>query len=109
MDKISINDVKKLDVRIGTIIAVERVPETDKLYQLTVELGEESPRTILSAIVPYASEDELLGKQCPFVANLEPRSIRGITSDGMILAVGGNDTFSLIHPSKEVQPGGSVI
>jgi len=108
-DKISIDDVKKLDVRVGTIVEVERVPDTDRLYKLTVDIGEEEPRTILSAIVPFVSEEELLGKQCPFVANLEPREMRGIESNGMILACGDGETFSLLHPTKKLEPGTSVL
>lgn len=109
MSHIKIDDVKKLDVRVGTIVAVERVPDTDKLYKLTVDLGEEEPRTILSAIVPYASEEELLGKQCPFVANLEPKIIKGLESNGMILATGDGSAFSLLHPAKVVPPGHPVL
>lgn len=105
MSKITIDDFSKIEVKIGTILEIERVPDTDKLYKMKVDLGEEEPRQILSAIVPFVSEEDLLGKQCPFVTNLEPRMIRGLESNGMILAVGGGEEFALLHPHVKVKPG----
>ncbi len=104
MTNITIDDFSKIEIKIGTIIEVERVPDTDKLYRLTVNVGEEKPRQIVSAIVPFVSEEDLLGKQCPFVTNLEPRMIRGLESNGMILAIGG-EQFALLHPHVAVAPG----
>lgn len=105
MTNITIDDFSKIEIKIGTIIEIERVPDTDKLYKMKVDLGEDEPRQILSAIVPFVSEEDLLGKQCPFVVNLEPRMIRGLESNGMILAVGNGKDFALLHPHKEVTPG----
>jgi len=108
-DKINIDDIKKLEVKIGTILDVERVPDADKLYKLMVDVGEEEPRQILSAIVPFVEEDELKGKQCPFIVNIEPRMIRGLESNGMIFAAERDGMFSLLHPTKKLEPGTEVL
>ena len=109
---ISIDEFKKLDIRVGTICAAERVPDTDKLLQLTVDMGEESLRQIVSGIAEaFPNLEELLGMQCIFAANLEPRTIRGLESQGMILAVGnesGGDGFALLTPACEVPAGSRV-
>ena len=104
---LSIDDFKKVEIRAGTIRAAERVPETDKLVKLLVDFGEESPRTIVSGIAEQVADVAgLVGIQCLFVTNLEPRTIRGIESNGMILALAGDDgTFSLTVPAREVPPG----
>ena len=104
---LSIDDFKKVEILAGTILAAERVPETDKLVKLLVDFGEESPRTIVSGIAEQVADVAgLVGIQCLFVTNLEPRTIRGIESNGMILALAGDDgTFSLTVPAREVPPG----
>jgi len=110
---ISIDEFKKLEIRIGHIVAVEKVPDTDKLLKLTVNFGEEIPRTVVSGIALYFEDMQVLvGKKCAFAYNLEPRTIRGLESQGMILAVNGeNDTgnfFSLLETSQNVTPGSVV-
>lgn len=103
---ISFDDFIKIEIKIGTIVDVEEVPDADKLLKLTVDLGEEEPRQIISGI-KHLLEDftALKGRQSPFVANLEPRTIRGLESQGMILALGDDDDFTLLSPEKEVEPG----
>lgn len=103
MDKITIDDFNKVEIRIGTILEAERVPDTDKLIKLKVDFGGEE-RQIVSGIAEYVEVEYLIGKQCPFITNLEPRVIKGLESNGMILAIGG-ETFALLHPHKEVIPG----
>ena len=83
---ISIDDFKKIEIRVGTVLSAEKVPDTDKLLKLFVDLGEEMPRQIVSGIAEYVTPEEIIGLQFPFVANLEPRMLRGISSQGMILA-----------------------
>jgi methionyl-tRNA synthetase len=104
---ISIDDFKKIEITVGEIISAEKVPDTDKLLKLAVNLGEENPRTIVSGISLYFPDHGvLIGKKCMFVANLEPRIIRGIESQGMILAVSTDDgNFSLLEPSVEIPVG----
>lgn len=106
METISYDDFAKLEIKIGTITAVEIVEGADKLLKLTVEVGEESPRQIISGIRMFFSDpQELVGKQCPFLTNLAPRTIRGLESQGMILAAGGDPTFSLLYPAVPLTPG----
>lgn len=106
---ISYEDFAKLDIRIGTITAAEVVEDADKLLRLTVDLGEEEQRQIVSGIREYFSDPaELIGRQCPFVANLEPRTIRGLESQGMIMAALSGDTFALLNPHVTLPPGTKV-
>lgn len=105
-EKISYADFAKLQIKIGTIIAVEVVPDADKLLKLSVEIGEETPRQILSGVREYIEDpQELVGKQAPFLVNLAPRTIRGLVSDGMILAVGDENNFAFLHPHISVPVG----
>lgn len=109
MDKehISIDDFAKIEVKVGTVLTAERVPETDKLLRLTVDLGEESgPRQIVSGINAYVNEPEdLINRQLAFVTNLAPRTIKGLESNGMLFAVGSDETFAFLSPDRHVPPG----
>lgn len=112
---ISYDDFAKLEIKIGTILTAEIVEGADKLLRLTVDLGEKNeagevmPRQIVSGIREYYPEPAvLIGKQCPFLANLEPRTIRGFESQGMILAASNDNAFALLHPSTELTPGSRV-
>ncbi len=104
---ISFEDFKKIEIVVGKILLVEKVPETDKLLKLSVDLGEENPRQIVSGISFYFPDHSVLvGKKCMFVANLEPRIIRGIESQGMILSVSTEDgKFSLLTPNDGIPAG----
>jgi len=108
-DKIKIDDFFKLDIRIGEVLTAKKVPETDKLLELSVDLGEETPRTIVSGIAEYFSDPEaLVGIKIPILSNLEPRTIRGIESNGMILAASGDGTFSLLVADTDIQNGSEI-
>ncbi len=104
---ITIEDFQKIELKVGQILSAEKVPETDKLLKLSVDLGESTPRQIISGISLYfPDESTLVGKKCMFVANLEPRVIRGLESQGMILAVSTSEGgFSLLHPDKHIPVG----
>jgi methionyl-tRNA synthetase len=108
--KISIDDVYKLEIKIGTILEATAVPDADKLIMYKVDLGEAEPRTILSGVREYFPEIEnLIGKQFPVITNLAPRKIRGIESNGMILYVTGDlENFTTLEPGTKVTPGVSV-
>lgn len=108
--KISIDDVYKLEIKIGTILEAVIVPDADKLIMYKVDLGEAEPRTILSGVREYFPEIEnLVGKQFPVITNLAPRKIRGIESNGMILYVTGDlENFTTLEPGIKVKPGVSV-
>ena len=110
---INIDEFKKLEIKIGQILSAEKVPETDKLLKLSVDFGESAPRQIISGIAGFFPDPEVLvGKKCAFAANLEPRTIKGLESQGMILAVNGgeaeNTFFSLLETSADVLPGSTV-
>ena len=103
---ISFDDFKKVDIRVGEILSVEEVPETDKLLKLLVDFGEESPRQIISGIKEKVTDPQLLvGVKTTFVVNLEPRSIKGYESNGMLFAVGDDENFSFLLPLNDVPPG----
>lgn len=105
-EMINYDDFAKLDIAVGKILSVEVVPDADKLLRLEVEVGEDMPRQIVSGIRMYfADPQELVGRYCPFVLNLEPRVIRGLESQGMILAADHEDTFALFEPSADMPPG----
>ena len=94
-----LNSSKKnafLAYKVGQIKEVERVPKSKKLYKLQVDVGEKTPRTIVSGIVPYYTEEELLGKQVVVVTNLKPAKLCGIESNGMLLAAGEEDVVKLL-------------
>lgn len=104
---ISVDDLAKIEIRIGTVLEAERVPETDKLLKCLVDFGEESgPRTIVSGVAQYLSgPEEIIGRQLAYVTNLAPRTIKGIESNGMLFAVGKDDTFAFLAPDRPVPPG----
>ena len=88
---------------------MEKIEGADKLLKLSVSFGEEKPRQIVSGIALYFPDPQtLVGKKCAFATNLEPRVIRGFESQGMILAVSGDDFFSLLETNEKVIPGASV-
>lgn len=106
---ITYDDFAKLDIALGTILSVEQVEGADKLLKLMVDIGEETPRQIISGIREYFEDIQVLvGKQCPFVVNLQPRVIRGFESQGMILASNFEHTFALLLPHNQLPPGTRV-
>jgi methionine--tRNA ligase beta chain len=108
-DIISYDDFAKLDVAIGVIIAVEEIEGADKLLKLSVDVGEATPRQILSGIKEFFPDIQaLVGKRCPFLINLQPRTIRGLESQGMILAANTEDMFALLCPDADLPAGTRV-
>jgi methionyl-tRNA synthetase len=105
--KIPFDIFAQVEMRVGYIEAAEPVPETDRLLKLTVNLGEAEPRQIVSGIAAYFPDlSMLVGKKCIFVSNLAPRVIKGLESNGMILAATASDgTFTLVVPEHDVPPG----
>ena len=104
---ISYEDFQKLDIRVALVEKVEKVPKADKLYKLTVSLGTEK-RTIVAGLAEYYKADELTGKKITILANLEPRKLRGILSEGMLLAADYEDTVSILVPDKDIPAGANV-
>lgn len=105
---INIDQWKAVEMKVGTIVTAEKMENADKLLRLTVDFGEATPRQIVSGIAQWYTPESLVGKQCPFIVNLEPRTIRGLESQGMILAAGLEEGIALLHPDKEVPRGVSL-
>lgn len=101
----TIDDFMKIEIKVGTVLSVTVVEGADKLYILSVDVGEESPRQILSGIREYVTPEELLNKQFPFVTNLAPRMLRGYESQGMILAGSDDTKLALFNPSTALPNG----
>lgn len=105
--KISYEDFKKVEIRVGKILSAEKIPETDKLLKLSVDFAEAAPRQIVSGISAYFPDPAVLvNKKCMFVTNLEPRTIRGHESNGMLFAVSTDDgKFSTLEPQGDIPEG----
>ncbi len=99
-------DFQKLDLRVGTILAAEQHPDADKLLRFDVDLGEDTPRQIISGIAEHFKPSELVGRKVVVVANLPPRKLRGLVSHGMILTAEKEDHLSLLDSSA---PNGAKI
>ena len=107
-ENIAFDDFTKLDIRVGTVLECTKVPKADKLLQFRIDDGLEK-RTIVSGIAHYYKPEELVGKQVCFIANLAPRKLKGIVSEGMILSAENFDgNLSVITPQREVKPGSEV-
>ena len=104
----TIDDWKKIEIKIGTIISAEKIPEGTKLLKLVVDFGTEK-RQIMSGIAMYFPDPSVLvGRQAPFITNLEPRTMLGYESQGMILATDNEKGIVLLHPAEPVPPGSSA-
>ena len=102
------DDFAKLDLRVGTIVAAEKVDKADKLLKLSIDLGSEQ-RTIVSGIALHFKPEEIIGRQVVVVANLAPRKMRGIESNGMILmAEDPSGKLYFVQPGEKIQPGSGV-
>jgi len=128
METINFEEFKKLDIRMGKILSAERIEGSDKLLKLEVffgleplkpevageweEVQESEPKPIIHQIIAgiaqFYAPEALIGKECPFAYNLAPRMLKGLESQGMILAADDNGSPILMHPDKEIPPG-SII
>ena len=107
-ENITFDDFTKLDIRVGTVLECTKVPKADKLLQFRIDDGLEK-RTIVSGIAQHYKPEELVGKQVCFIANLAPRKLKGIVSEGMILSAENWDGgLAVITPEKAVKPGSEV-
>ena len=107
-EECSFEDFEKMDIRTATVLEAERVPKTDKLLKLTIDTGIDK-RVIVSGIAEYYSPEDMLGKQICILANLKPRTIKGIESKGMILMAKQNDgKMRFITPQEVVVNGAQV-
>jgi methionine--tRNA ligase beta chain len=104
---ITYDDFIKLDIRIGTVTSAEKVQGTDKLIRLEIDLGEGTRQVVAGMALTYTPED-FIGKQVPILVNLEPRKLRGVESQGMILAADVGGKPIMLIPEREVPPGSAV-
>ena len=110
MDKISFSDFKKIDLRVGKIKAVKEHPKADKLLILDINLGEgEHDIQLVAGLKNHYKESELLGKKVVVVRNLEPVVLRGIESQGMLLAAEFQDKISLLTVDKDIKEGSKIL
>jgi methionyl-tRNA synthetase len=105
---ISLEDFKKIDLRVAKILQAERVENSQKLIKLQVDLGEEEKRTIVAGIGEKYEPEELIGQLIVVVSNLEPKEIKGIKSEGMLLAVDSKNGPVLIVPLEQVFAGEKI-
>jgi methionyl-tRNA synthetase len=102
---IEFDDFAKVDLRVGLVLSAEKVPKKDRLLRLEVDLGEETPRQIVAGIAEHFSPEQMLGKRVVVVANLAPRKLAGLMSQGMILATDVEGGLRLLGASDDVAPG----
>ncbi|TFG25865.1 MAG: methionine--tRNA ligase, partial [Promethearchaeota archaeon] len=107
VELVSYDEFKKLDIRVGLVEKVEKVSKADKLYKLTVDIGTEKT-TLVAGLAEYYNAEELKGKKIIVLTNLEPRKLRGITSQGMLLAAEDGKIVSFLTPEKDVKPGSKI-
>lgn len=107
-ENVSFEDFAKMDIRAGKIIAAEKVAKTKKLMKLTVDTGIDQ-RTVVSGIAEYYTPEEVIGKQVSILVNLEPKALKGIESQGMILmAENADGSLFFVAPEKEMKPGSEI-
>lgn len=105
---ITLEDFKRLDLRVGTVTGVSEHPNADSLILLETDIGEENPRQLVAGIKKHYDSEELEGTQIIVLTNLEEATIRGEKSEGMVLAATTGEDVVLITPDKDV-PAGSEI
>lgn len=109
-ETVDIDLFARIKLRTATILSVELVPKSKKLYQLQVDVGELGKRQIVSGIAPYYTPEQLVGKQIVIIANLKPAKLMGVESQGMLLAASteGDGTLALLTPDKPIISGARV-
>lgn len=104
---VSFEKFKEMDIRIGKVLDVEDIQGADRLYLITVDIGNET-RKLVAGIKPWYTKEQLLGKNIVVLVNLEPKMIKGIESKGMLLAALNNDKFSILTTDRDVPSGSKV-
>jgi methionyl-tRNA synthetase len=107
---IDIDDFAKVDLRVGQVLSAERIPKADKLLLLKIDLGEEQPRQVLAGIAQYYEPEKLIGRKVVVVANLKPRRLRGLESQGMVVAASyGEEGQPVLATFTEDVPNGARL
>ena len=105
---VSIDDVRRLSLKIGVVVSAEDHPNADRLLVLKVDIGEGAPRQLVAGIKGAYQASDVVGKQVVVVANLKPAVLRGVESQGMVLAASDAAAMSLISPERAIPPGSPV-
>lgn len=109
LEQIGIEDFEKIELKVGQVVACEKVAKADKLLCSKIDVGEELPRTVVSGIAKWYTPEEMIGKQVVVVANLKPVKLRGILSQGMLLCASDDeDNLCLICPQKPIKTGSEI-
>lgn len=106
--EITIDEFKKLEVRIGTVVEVTRVPRTEKLYKVIVDLGKHGKRQTITSLVGYYEAKQLMNKRIAYLCNLKEAKFAGQVSQGMLLAASEGDKLSLLTIDREIENGARV-
>ena len=106
--QVSIEEFGRLALRVGVVTAAADHPNADKLLVLTVDLGDGAPRQLVAGIKGSYQASELVGKSVVVVANLKPAKLRGVESQGMVLAASDGSTFVLVSPERPIRAGSTV-
>lgn len=104
---ISMEEFKRLDMRVGTVVEVKRIPGSKSLYRMRVDLGDEV-RQIVTGLVKYYTEEELMGKHIIVLRNLKPAKIFGVLSSGMLLAAEHGERLALLTVDRDIPNGARV-
>ncbi len=105
---ITIDQFRQLELKVGTVTAAEPHPNADRLVVLRVDLGEPEQRQIVAGIRGHYAPEALVGRQVVVVANLEPAKLRGVESQGMLLAASSDDRVVLVRPDEALPAGATV-
>jgi methionyl-tRNA synthetase len=105
--RISLADFQKIDLRVAEVLAAEKVPKSKKLLKLTVKVGEET-RTLVAGIAEHYAPEAVVGRKVVIVANLEPATLMGVESNGMVLAGSSDSTLGLVALDRDLPPGAQV-
>jgi len=104
---IGIEDFAKVQLRVGKIVAAERVEKSEKLVKLQVDIGTET-RQVVAGIGKSYTPEQLLDRSIVIVVNLKPAKLMGVESQGMLLAASSGDLLSIVTPDKDIKPGSKV-
>ncbi len=105
---VTFDDFKKLEIKIGKVVSVEKVPDADKLLKFVFDLGDEQRQIMAGMAEFFPDPSVLVGKEIPILVNIEPRNFRGYVSHGMIIAADVNGHPIFLHPEQEIPPGSTV-
>ena len=104
---VSLKEFQGMDLRVGKVLSAEGIPNADKLYKLSVDLGEKKI-TLVAGLRPYYTPEEIKGKKIIVIANLDPVILKGVKSEGMLLAALDGDKLGLLTVDRDVRPGSKI-